>query len=62
MIKQLMMCLGLLAGMSCLAQNTQRYQNPIVPGFHPDPSVCRADDGYYLETTIFSEYNPLSFN
>ena len=56
MIKQLMMCLGLLAGVSCLAQNTQGYQNPIVPGFHPDPSVCRADDDYYLVTSSFQYF------
>ena len=31
--------------------------NPIVPGFFPDPSVCRADDGYYLACSSF-EYFP----
>lgn len=56
MIKKLLMCLGLLAGMSCMAQNTQGYQNPIIPGFHPDPSVCRADDGYYLVTSSFQYF------
>lgn len=33
------------------------YQNPILPGFHPDPSVCRADEDYYLATSTF-EYFP----
>ena len=56
MIKQLMMCLGLLAGMSCMAQKTVGYENPILPGFHPDPSVCRADDGYYLVTSSFQYF------
>ncbi|HEY0360963.1 MAG TPA: family 43 glycosylhydrolase, partial [Solirubrobacteraceae bacterium] len=31
--------------------------NPVVPGFFPDPSVCRADDGYYLACSSF-EYFP----
>jgi beta-xylosidase len=31
--------------------------NPIIPGFYPDPSVCRAGDDYYLVTSSF-EYFP----
>lgn len=31
--------------------------NPILPGFHPDPSVCRVSDDYYLVTSSF-EYVP----
>jgi xylan 1,4-beta-xylosidase len=35
--------------------------NPVLPGFHPDPSVCRVDDDdgtwYYLVTSTF-EYLP----
>ncbi|WP_062524881.1 glycoside hydrolase family 43 protein [Demequina rhizosphaerae] len=30
---------------------------PILPGFHPDPSICRAGDAYYLATSSF-EYVP----
>jgi xylan 1,4-beta-xylosidase len=33
------------------------YQNPIIPGFHPDPSICRVDQDYYLVTSSF-EYFP----
>jgi alpha-N-arabinofuranosidase len=33
------------------------YTNPILPGFHPDPSVCRVGDDYYLVTSSF-EYFP----
>jgi hypothetical protein len=32
-------------------------QRPILAGFHPDPSICRAADGYYLVTSSF-EYVP----
>jgi hypothetical protein len=30
---------------------------PILPGFYPDPTVCRAGDAYYLATSSF-EYFP----
>lgn len=29
------------------------YLNPVVPGFHPDPSVCRVDSDYYLVNSSF---------
>lgn len=28
-------------------------QNPILPGFHPDPSIIRVGDDYYLATSTF---------
>jgi xylan 1,4-beta-xylosidase len=34
-----------------------KYSNPIIPGFHPDPSVCRAGAEYFLVTSSF-EYFP----
>jgi len=34
-----------------------RYRNPVIPGFHPDPSVCRVGQDYYLVTSSF-EYSP----
>lgn len=40
-----------------LAQNNQTFQNPILKGFYPDPSVCRVGDDYYLVTSSF-EYFP----
>lgn len=33
------------------------YQNPVIPGFYPDPSVCRVGDDYYLAASSF-EYFP----
>ncbi len=29
------------------------YKNPIIPGFYPDPSVCRVGPDYYLITSTF---------
>ncbi|MBN1565801.1 MAG: glycoside hydrolase family 43 protein [Anaerolineae bacterium] len=33
------------------------FQNPVLSGFYPDPSVCRVDEDYYLVTSTF-EYFP----
>jgi xylan 1,4-beta-xylosidase len=33
------------------------YRNPVIAGFHPDPSVCRVGRDYYLVTSSF-EYFP----
>ncbi|MBG0818217.1 glycoside hydrolase family 43 protein [Planomonospora sp. ID82291] len=32
------------------------FTNPVIPGFHPDPSVCRVGDDYYLVTSSFEWY------
>ncbi len=29
------------------------YRNPVIPGFYPDPSVCRVGEDYYLVTSTF---------
>jgi xylan 1,4-beta-xylosidase len=34
-----------------------RFRNPVLPGFHPDPSVCRVGSDFYLVTSSF-EYFP----
>jgi alpha-N-arabinofuranosidase len=33
------------------------YTNPVIPGFYPDPSICRVGQDYYLVTSTF-EYFP----
>jgi beta-xylosidase len=33
------------------------FDNPVIPGFSPDPSVCRVGEDYYLATSSF-EYVP----
>lgn len=32
---------------------SQMIQNPILPGFHPDPSICRVGSDYYIATSTF---------
>jgi len=36
---------------------SNRYKNPILSGFYPDPSLCRVGDDFYLVTSSF-EYFP----
>jgi beta-xylosidase len=37
--------------------NEQTVSNPVIPGFHPDPSICRVGPDYYLACSSF-EYFP----
>ena len=43
---------GLLS-MPAFAQEKQKFLNPIMAGFYPDPSICRVGEDYYL---IFSSF------
>ena len=36
------------------AQGPDTYRNPVIPGFHPDPSVVRVGDDFYAVTSTFS--------
>ncbi len=36
--------------------NRQMIQNPILPGFNPDPSILRVKDDYYIATSTFEWY------
>lgn len=33
-----------------------RYQNPVIKGFYPDPSVCKVDNKYYLVCSSFQYF------
>jgi len=49
-------------GIASIAQTSGIYgidsiKNPIIPGFYPDPSICRAGDDYYVVNSSF-EYFP----
>ena len=32
------------------------FENPVLPGFYPDPSVCRVNDDYYLVCSSFAYF------
>jgi alpha-N-arabinofuranosidase len=52
------LALGGAAAIPAAAQaGAAGYRNPVVPGFHPDPTVCRNGDDYYLANSTF-EYFP----
>lgn len=36
--------------------NKHFYENPVLPGFYPDPSMCRVGDDYYLITSTFAYF------
>jgi len=48
---------ALAALLACGAEAAATYRNPVLPGFHPDPSICRVGKDYYLATSSF-EYFP----
>nr|WP_321452654.1 glycoside hydrolase family 43 protein [uncultured Carboxylicivirga sp.] len=41
----------------CKTETTRTYENPIIRGMNPDPSICRVGDDFYLVTSTF-EYFP----
>jgi beta-xylosidase len=40
-----------------MTSHTPTLPNPLIPGFHPDPSICRVGDDYYVACSSF-EYLP----
>lgn len=48
------MCLALLLLIFSFNVSAQKtFKNPILPGFHPDPSICRVENDYYMVTSSF---------
>ncbi|MGN7761372.1 glycoside hydrolase family 43 protein [Paenibacillus sp. 22594] len=41
---------------TAIEHNSVTYNNPIMPGFYPDPSVCRVGEDYYLVTSTFAYF------
>ena len=47
-------CIAVLAWLLVWNVSAQKtFQNPVLPGFHPDPSLCRVGDDYYMVTSSF---------
>ncbi|HEX3043985.1 MAG TPA: glycoside hydrolase family 43 protein [Bacillota bacterium] len=42
--------------MDNLIPQLHTFQNPILPGFYPDPSICRVGEDYYLVTSTFAYF------
>jgi xylan 1,4-beta-xylosidase len=54
-LKQACMAIALLLAALTL-QAQEKFLNPILSGFYPDPSICRAGDDYYLIHSTFSYF------
>lgn len=55
-----LLALGFLAG-SCVHPDAGRFEsrsinNPLLPGFYPDPSITRGEDGYYMVHSTFGYF------
>lgn len=37
-------------------KGSRHFENPILPGFYPDPSICRVGGDYYLVTSSFAYF------
>lgn len=46
----------LTAGILLTTASNAQLRNPIIEGFHPDPSVCRVDSDYYLVNSSFQYF------
>jgi len=46
----------LFLALNSLAISAQQLRNPVIPGYHPDPSVCRVGDHYYLVNSSFQYF------
>jgi xylan 1,4-beta-xylosidase len=44
------------SGIEPTAESSETYLNPILSGFYPDPSICRAGEDYYLINSTFAYF------
>ena len=52
-MRKLLLVIGLL--LSAMVTQAQ-LRNPVIPGYHPDPSVCRVGDDFYLVNSSFQYF------
>jgi xylan 1,4-beta-xylosidase len=51
-----LIAIALTTSLMTAAQTEKYYTNPILAGFYPDPSICRAGDDYYIVNSSFAYY------
>lgn len=54
MRKTILLCLAIALCLGSAAAD--RYRNPVIPGFYPDPSICRVDSDFYLVNSTFDYF------
>ncbi len=47
---------ALVCGLTLAVTPLSGYDNPVIKGFHPDPSVCSVGDDYYLVNSTFQYF------
>ncbi|ARV16502.1 glycoside hydrolase family 43 protein [Polaribacter sp. SA4-12] len=56
-LKTIKTFIGLLICFNALGQSSpEKFKNPILSGFYPDPSICRVGDTYYMVNSSFEWY------
>lgn len=45
-----------LLALFLVTANAQSFQNPILAGYYPDPSICQAGEDYYIVNSSFAYY------
>lgn len=45
--------LTLFLALTAVTLPAQTFRNPVIPGYHPDPSVCRVGNKFYLVNSSF---------
>ena len=48
--------LTFILGLQIMTATAQGFKNPVLPGFHADPSVCRAGNDFYLVNSTFQYF------
>jgi xylan 1,4-beta-xylosidase len=49
-------CVVLIVILNLFVSVNAQVRNPILPGFYPDPSICRVGSDYYLVNSSFSYF------
>ena len=44
---------SVIIALELTAQPAGAYLNPVIPGFNPDPSICRVGNDYYVVNSTF---------
>lgn len=60
-----LLSLAVIGSLPCAAVSgedgsSRGFSNPVLTGFHPDPSVCRVGDDFYLVTSTFQYFPGLA--
>ena len=53
---KILIVLFLVSVTQITAQAPSNFKNPVLPGFYPDPSICRVGDVYYMVNSSFEWY------